>query len=70
MPDFKIRERFDRAIQLVPQIVDISDVMHIYDNTIEPYRIFKKRKTEYWYWENMFWNKTRIESLTNISFTP
>ena len=49
-------------------MIDIADVMHIYDNTLEPYRIFKKRKTEYWYWENAFWNKSRIESLTKYLF--
>ena len=26
----------------------------------------KKRKTEYFYWENDFWNKSNISELTNI----
>lgn len=68
VPDDKIRSRYTKALSLIPQMIDISDVMHIYDNTLEPYRIFKKRKTEYWYWENAFWNKSTIESLTKISF--
>ena len=46
------------------ELVKICDVMHIYDNTKEPYRIFKKRKSEYFYWENEFWDKARIEELT------
>ena len=69
VPDDKIRSRYIKALSLIPQIIDISDVMHIYDNTVEPYRIFKKRKQEYWYWENAFWSKSRIESLTKISFS-
>jgi len=33
-----------------------------------PFRIFKKRKTEYFFWENENWNKERIEHLTGIEF--
>ena len=64
VPTEKIRVRYDRCLKLIPELVKICDVMHIYDNTKEPYRIFKKRKSEYFYWENEFWDKVRIEGLT------
>ena len=67
VPTEKIRARYDRCLKLIPELVKICDVMHIYDNTKEPYRIFKKRKSEYFYWENEFWDKARIEKLTGIS---
>lgn len=68
VPVAKIRERYDRALALIPELVPICDIMHIYDNTLEPFRIFKKRKSEYMYWENAFWKRDRIERLTGIVF--
>ena len=64
VPPEKIRSRYDRCLKLIPALVEICDVMHIYDNSKEPYRIFKKRKSAYFYWGNEFWNKSRIEELT------
>jgi len=63
VPAEKIRSRYDRCLKLIPELVKICDVMHIYDNSKEPFRIFKKRKSEYFYWENEFWDKIRIEEL-------
>ena len=40
--------------------------MHIYDNTDEPFRIFKKRKDDYFRWENENWDADAIEELTGI----
>ena len=66
VPEEKIRSRYEKAIKLIPQFVEICDIVHIYDNTIEPFRIFKKRKDKTFYWENVFWNKNNIEELTGI----
>lgn len=66
VPPEKIRLRYDKCLKLLPELVGLCDVMHIYDNSKEPFRIFKKRKTEYFYWENEFWSKTRIKELTGI----
>ena len=68
VPVDKIRSRYARAFSLIPAVIDVSDIMHIYDNTKSLERIFKKRKDQYFYWENFFWNKTRIESLTGLNF--
>ena len=46
--------------------VDICDVCHIYDNSNQPFRIFKKRKNELFWWENEFWNEEQIKNLTNM----
>ena len=54
-------------MNLLPELIDVCDIVHIYDNTEFPYRIFKKRKSQYFYWENDYWNKEKIESLTKIS---
>ncbi len=67
VPEEKIRSRYDKALKLIPQFIGICDIVHIYDNTIEPYRIFKKRKDKTFYWENDFWNKESIEQITGIT---
>ena len=46
VPEEKIRSRYEKELKLIPELVEVSDVMHIYDNSTVPYRIFKKRKTE------------------------
>jgi predicted ABC-type ATPase len=66
VPEEKIRSRYKKALGLVPELVKLCDVMHIYDNTSEPFRIFKKRKDEYFFWENDEWNEERISELTSI----
>lgn len=63
VPEDKIRLRYTKALNLIPEVVQVADVMHIYDNTTVPYRIFKKRKTEYFYWENENWSTASIKNL-------
>lgn len=53
--------------QRLPELVKVCDVLHIYDNTIEPFRIFKKRKDVYYRWSNEHWDKDEIEKLCGIS---
>lgn len=66
VPEDKIRSRYKKALKLIPELVEICDVMHIYDNTSIPFRIFKKRKTEYFLWENDAWSKETIKNLVGI----
>ena len=66
VPEDKIRSRYSKALALIPQLVEISDIVHIYDNTIEPFRIFKKRKDVYYRWANEFWSEDRIAELTGV----
>lgn len=68
VPKDKIISRYYKTLKQLPSLIDLCDVIHIYDNTKEPFRIFKKRKSEYFYWENKFWNKEKIETLTKIKF--
>ncbi len=67
VPKEKIIERYDRALKLLPQLVEICDILHIYDNTEEPFRIFKKRKDKCFFWENEFWNAEQIKALTGVT---
>ena len=66
VPEEKIRSRYTKAFALVPRLVEICDILHIYDNTREPFRIFKKRKGKYYHWENQYWSNDDIERLSGI----
>lgn len=66
VPKEKIVSRYDKALLLIPQLIEICDIVHMYDNTASPFRIFKKRKDKYFYWENRFWDKESLEKLTSI----
>lgn len=67
VPEDKIRSRYSKALALIPQLVEICDILHVYDNTKEPFRIFKKRKDTYFHWENKYWGFEKISDLTGIN---
>lgn len=68
VPEDKIISRYDRALELVKDVVEVSDICHIYDNSEnEPFRIFKKRKVESFYEECEDWLKDDIIALTGIT---
>lgn len=68
VPVDKIIARYDKALDLIKELVPVCDVCHIYDNSLDaPYRIFKKRKDQYWYCpETDLWLKEDIVALTGI----
>lgn len=68
VPVAKIVSRYDKALALVKELVPVCDVCHIYDNSLDaPYRIFKKRKDDYWYCTmRYFWLKDDITALTGV----
>lgn len=68
VPTDKIISRYAKALALLPELLSVCDILHIYDNTNAAFRIFKKRKDVYFYWENEFWSKLRIEDLVKIQF--
>ena len=66
VPSEKVKSRYYKALNLVPNLVELCDIVHIYDNTFRVFRIFKKRKDIYYHWENKYWSYNAIEKLTGI----
>ncbi len=67
VPEDKIIARYDRALNLIKDLVKICDVCHIYDNSgCKPFRIFKKRKEQIFYDECEDWLFADIQTLTDI----
>lgn len=68
VPEDKIISRYNRCLDLIREVVPVCDIVHIYDNSGDvPYRIFKKRKTECFYDESEYWDRSDIEALTGIT---
>ena len=67
VPEDKIRSRYVKAMALIPELVEVCDILHVYGNTNEPFRIFKKRKDIYYHWSNKYWDFEKISSLTGIN---
>lgn len=60
----KIYTRYDRAILLVPEVIAVSDVCHIYDASEEElFRIFKKRKEICFFDECDDWKREKLRHL-------
>lgn len=66
VPDEKIRSRYTKALNLLPELIQVCDICHVYDNSETAFRIFKKRKEKLFFWENTFWKKEDIEKLVGI----
>ena len=63
VPTEKIIMRYYRCINLLPELINTCDVIHIYDNTIVPFRIFKKRKEQTFIWPSAVWTERQIKKL-------
>lgn len=61
----KIVTRYHRALKLIPAFVDLCDICSIYDNTLEPFRIYKKYHGSI-IQENAFWTQSDIEKLIKL----
>lgn len=59
-----IIKRYGKALELIPRLLKCCDVCHLYDNTLEPYRIYKKRKEQCFIWTSMLWTEEQIMKLT------
>lgn len=66
VPEDKIVNRYHRSLDLLPYFINVCDICHVYDNSDEPFRIFKKRKEQQFIWENEFWNKETITELLRL----
>lgn len=64
VPEQKIRDRYTKALALVPELISVCDICRIFDNTDKPSLIFEKKNDTYSLYENEFWSKDRIISLT------
>ena len=66
VPADKIAARYQRSLAQLPRLVEICDICHVYDNSQQPERIFKKRKREYFFFPSQIWPKAKIEEFVGV----
>lgn len=59
----KIKTRYNKSLNNIKRLLEICDIMHVYDNTIEPTRIIRKHKEEFSIFPNDLWTEEKIFEL-------
>lgn len=67
VPDEKIKSRYSKSLAQIPELIEVCDIVHIYDNSEVPFRIFKKRKDQFFSWTNEYWPEDNIGKLTGVT---
>ena len=68
VPADKVIARYSKSLSLIREVIPVCDICHIYDNSSnKPYRIFKRRKDEFYLDESEDWLFEDIVSLTGIN---
>ena len=61
---YKVEGDLRREVALnIKRLMEICDILHIYDNTLEPVRIVRKHKDQISIFPNQFWDEERIMRL-------
>ena len=63
----KVIERYYRSIDNIKELMELCDILHIYDNTVEPVRIVRKRKESLTVFPNNLWDEKRIFELIGVA---
>ena len=59
----KVIERFYKSINNIKELLEICDIMHVYDNTETPKRIIRKHKDDISIYPNEYWAEKDILDL-------
>lgn len=59
----KVMERYYKSIDNIKNLLDICDILHVYDNTEEPKRIIRKHKDDLSIYPNEYWSEQDILKL-------
>ena len=63
VPEDKIRSRYSKALELLPQVIDACDRILIYDNSVTPLLVFKSDANGYEYYPNEIWSLEKLKNL-------
>lgn len=59
----KIVERFYKSLGNIKKLMELCDILHVYDNTTEPIRIIRKHKEDISIFPNEYWPEDEILKL-------
>ena len=67
VPEDNVRERYQRALALIPRLVDVCDKMLIYDNSVSPKLIFHKEKAGTAIFSSELWSYEALQYLLTLN---
>lgn len=56
-------DRYYKSINNIKKLIDICDIMHVYDNTDTHQRIIRKHKEDFSIYPNEYWSEQDILNL-------
>lgn len=59
----KVVDRYYKSLNNIKELLDICDIMHVYDNTESPTRIIRKHKEDFSIYPNEYWSEQDILEL-------
>ena len=59
----KIVSRYSKSLANIKELLELCDILHVYDNTIEPVRIIRKHKDDITIFDNELWSEENILGL-------
>ena len=59
----KIVSRYSKSLANIKELLELCDILHVYDNTIEPVRIIRKHKDDITIFANELWSEENILGL-------
>lgn len=59
----KVIERYYKSLDNIKVLMELCDILHVYDNTEEPVRIIRKHKDDISIYPNILWSEDRILKL-------
>lgn len=59
----KVVNRYYKSINNIKELIEICDIVHVYDNTETPQRIIRKHKEDLSIYPNEYWNEQNILEL-------
>lgn len=63
VPKEKIVTRYDKSLKNINELMQICDILHIYDNTDKTERIIRKHKEDISIFPNAYWDEDKIIEL-------
>lgn len=63
VPRDKIISRYYKSLGHIKDLIDLCDILHVYDNSVQPVRIIRKHKSDITIFPNKLWSMDRILDL-------
>ena len=60
VPAEKVCSRYVRSLNNLPAFIELCDICHVYDNSVQPTRIFRKHKEQENLYVSTYWTKQKL----------